>query len=47
VDALDGHNIYYVGPHSLANHQKKRKVNNSKYIPNIKVVESNYFPKTS
>jgi len=46
VDALDGHNIYYVGPHSLANH-KKIKFKNSKYIPNIKVVESNYFPKTS
>jgi hypothetical protein len=42
VDALDGHNIYfYVGLHSLANHPKK----NSKNVPNIKAMESNYFSK--
>jgi hypothetical protein len=41
VDALDGHNIYYVGPHSLANHKKINKINSKYKSCGIKLFSKN------
>ncbi len=41
MDALDGHNIYYVGPHSLANHKKINKINSKYKSCGIKLFSKN------